>query len=94
MHTRTHTHTHTHTHTRAPEAPSLVSRWKADLDQWRTGWVRGGRGIDPSGLAMSVRGFPGVSYLNGLEGLFSFLFNDKKSLFTIIKYLLWAFSLY
>ena len=56
--------------------------------------MRGGRGIDPSGLAMSVRGFPGVSYLNGLEGLFSFLFNDKKSLFTIIKYLLWAFSLY
>ena len=40
--------------------------------------MRGGKGIDPSGLAMSVRGFPEICYLNGLD-VFFFFFNDKKN---------------
>ena len=40
--------------------------------------MRGVKGIDPSGLAMSVRGFPEICYLNGLDVFFfSFLMIKK-----------------
>ena len=68
---RAHMRARTHTHT-CPRGSKLGAKMEGrpgTVEDWAgEGW----QGNRSSGLAMSVQGFPGVSYLNGLDDLFPF----------------------